>query len=288
MRRGRIRFGILVGLYLWGGGAFAQASEKVSVPPIPEYDKDKTGAVDTTMVVSGEEFAPEAIQYDLGQRYVALHDSANVVSRPIPEGLERFRSDPNYQYDRIETGGPSLWDLFWRWVDDALFRPVRENTSATFWSWFWLLAGIFVVAFVISKALSSDSAWFFRKKDEPVEIQSLELLDAEDIEAIDLDAMLEAALHEHRYRDAARFQYLRALQTLVEQGVIDWDKHKTNREYLAEVRSAGRPILNAPFADITRLFEWIWYGEFPVDEQRFALVRARFDTFSDALSGVGR
>lgn len=285
----RFRFWLLVGLVLGSGAVCAQASEKVSVSSVPEYEKEKLGVVDSTMTVSGEARAPEAIQYDSAERYGTIHDSTQAAARPIPEdGLDHFRYDPNYQYDRVETGGPSLMELFWRWLDDAVFRPVRENTSSTFWSWFWLMAGILVIAFVISKALSSDSGWFFRRKDEPVEIQSLDLLDAEDIVAIDLDAMLHAALQENRYRDAARFQYLRALQTLTEQGLIDWDKHKTNREYLTEVRRADRPKLNTSFADITRLFEWIWYGEFPVDEQRFALVRARFDAFTDALGGVGR
>jgi len=297
VRRRLLRIGTLVGLCLLGIAVRAQDGDKVSVPPIQETEKEKLGAVDSLGAAIEADFygvddtglplTYDALVYD--DTYAAHHDTSAVAARVIPgSALEDFRNNANYQYDRVETGGPTLWDLFWQWVDDALFRPLRENTTEQFWSWFWLLAGVAALAFVISKALRADSGWFFGKKDEEVEIMGLELLDTEDIESVNLDALLEAALHDRRYRDAARYQYLRALQTLTEQGFIDWDKHKTNREYLAEVRRAGRPNLNAPFADITRLFEWIWYGEFPVDEQRFALVRARFDLFSEALRGVRR
>ena len=297
MRRRRLRIGILAGLCLLGSAVRAHGGDKVSVPPIPETEKENLGAVDSLGAAveadiygvddTGQPLTYDPLVYD--DTYAAHHDTSAVAARAIPQAaLEDFRNNPNYQYDRVETGGPTLVELFWQWLDDVLFRPLRENTTEQFWSWFWLLAGIAALAFVISKALRAEFGWFFRKKDEEVEIAGLELLDTEDIESVDLDALLEAALRDRRYRDAARYQYLRALQTLTEQGLIDWDKHKTNREYLAEVRRADRPSLDAPFADITRLFEWIWYGEFPVDEQRFSLVRARFDLFSEALRGGSR
>ena len=298
MSKNLLRISVLAGLCLLGSEAFAQDGVKVSIPPVPEVEKEKLGIVDSLGVaveadVSAVDSAGEPVMYEdplvYDDTYAAHHDTSAVVTRTIPEdALDDFRNNPNYQYDRVETGGPTLWDLFWQWLDDALFRPLRENTTAQFWSWFWLLAGIAALAFVISKALRADSGWFFRKRDEEVVIEGLELLDTADIKSVDLDALLDAALHDRRYRDAARYQYLRALQALTEQGLIAWDKHKTNREYLAEVRLADRPGLNAPFADITRLFEWIWYGEFPVDENRFALVRERFELFSEALRGTRR
>ena len=298
MRRRLLRIGILIGLCLLGSEVNAQDGEKVSVPPIPELEKEKLGVVDSLGAavdadVTGVTGVGEAVTLDDAVAYydtfAARHDTSAVAARAVPEGaLEDFRNNPNYQYDRVEAGGPTLMELFWQWLDDVLFRPLRENTTEQFWSWFWMLAGIAALAFVITRALRADSGWFFRKRDEEVVIAGLELLDTEDIESVDLDALLEAALHGRRFRDAARYQYLRALQALTEQGLIDWDKHKTNRDYLAEVRRADRPNLNAPFADITRLFEWIWYGEFPVDEQRFSLVRARFDLFSEALREARR
>lgn len=270
----------------------------VSVPPIPEVEKDEVGIGDLQAAAvefgfHGVDNTAQAMVNDNPApnhgRYLALRDSGAVTARAIPvDALDGFRNNPNYQYDRVETGGPTLWELFWQWLDDVLFRPMRENTTDEFWKWFWIFAGIAALAFVISKALRADSAWFFRKKDSAVEAAGLLLLDTVDIESVDLDALLEAALRDRRYRDAARYQYLRALQALAEQGVIEWDKHKTNGDYLAEVRRADRPGLNGPFADITRLFEWIWYGEFPMDELRFARVRARFELFSEALRGARR
>jgi hypothetical protein len=37
--------------------------------------------------------------------------------------------------------------------------------------------------------------------------------------------------------------------------------------------------LSYGFADITRIYEYAWYGEFPVSEQEYNLVREHFNQF---------
>ncbi len=293
-----LKYGFVVALYLVGGEVLAQGGEVVSAPTAAQAEKPKSAAPDS--LEDSAESLPDIGENDVQTlegdatllndgAYAAYRDSSPVAARAIPtDALDDFRNNPNFQYDRVETDGPTLMELFWQWLVDVLFGPIRNNTTPQFWSWFWLIAGILAIAFVVSQALRADSGWFFRKKDNQVEPHGIVLLDTEDIESINLDALLDAALSDRRYRDATRYTYLLALQALTEQGLIDWDKHKTNREYVAEVERANQPALTRPFAEITRLFEWIWYGEFAMDEQRFGLARGRFDLFAEALRGVRR
>ena len=58
--------------------------------------------------------------------------------------------------------------------------------------------------------------------------------------------------------------------------LIDWQRDKTNHEYVLELR---RDVLRRPFAELTTLFEYVWYGDFTVDEGIYGRVKRTFDHF---------
>jgi hypothetical protein len=69
------------------------------------------------------------------------------------------------------------------------------------------------------------------------------------------------------YRNAVRFLYLSSLLVLDEQGLLRYDRSRTNREVLRSV--ASRPDLANPLRDVVDVFDRVWYGYEPVDEQTF-------------------
>ncbi|HYE95032.1 MAG TPA: DUF4129 domain-containing protein [Rubricoccaceae bacterium] len=211
----------------------------------------------------------------------APRDTAAAAPRPLPS-LDRYRDDPAFQYERVVVERESLLARFLRWVDRTFFRPIRENTSAGARELVYLFFALGVLAWVFVRLFRADGGGLFGRKSKEAPGGPV-LLDAEDIAAVDLDALLAEARREGRFRDAVRYQYLLGLQKLATRGIIDWRKDKTNREYLAEVRRAAG--LAEPFAEVTRLFEWVWYGEAAVDAPAFAAVEARFDRLAEALDG---
>jgi len=69
------------------------------------------------------------------------------------------------------------------------------------------------------------------------------------------------------YRNAVRFLYLSSLLVLDEQGLLRYDRSRTNREVLRSV--ASRPELANPLRDVVDVFDRVWYGYEPVDEQTY-------------------
>ncbi len=69
------------------------------------------------------------------------------------------------------------------------------------------------------------------------------------------------------YRTAIRYLYLSSLLTLDEQGLLRYDRSRTNREYLRSV--ASRPGLANPLRNVIDLFDRVWYGFEKVDEQTY-------------------
>ena len=75
---------------------------------------------------------------------------------------------------------------------------------------------------------------------------------------------------------ATRYMYLKSLQRLDLAGLIRYHPQATNHEY---TRQLSAHALSADFGLLTHIYEYIWYGEFSVNEEQFAMVQAHFDKF---------
>ena len=77
------------------------------------------------------------------------------------------------------------------------------------------------------------------------------------------------------YRNAIRYLYLSSLLVLDEQGLMRYDRSRTNREYLRSVSS--KPELAKPLQDVIDVFDRVWYGFEGVDEQTYQSYVERVD-----------
>jgi hypothetical protein len=84
---------------------------------------------------------------------------------------------------------------------------------------------------------------------------------------------LKDAIANRDYRLAIRYYYLRLLKDLDKQGIIKYEYQKTNAEYLAEIKEKD---LQQSVKRIIRLYNFIWYGNFPVNGEDFNTVRESF------------
>nr|WP_262905325.1 DUF4129 domain-containing protein [Hymenobacter nitidus] len=81
---------------------------------------------------------------------------------------------------------------------------------------------------------------------------------AEDIHSLDFNTLLAQAEAAGNYRLAVRLGYLAVLKQLTDHGLIRWQPEKTNHDYLRELTAGS---LRPAFQEITRQFEYVWYGE---------------------------
>ena len=86
----------------------------------------------------------------------------------------------------------------------------------------------------------------------------------EDISQINFDELIADAAERKDYKLAVRYLFLKSLKLLFEKGLIELRNNKTNHQYFSEIKN--NRISNA-FQIATSRFEWIWYGDFPVDEK---------------------
>ena len=191
-----------------------------------------------------------------------------------PPALDAYRADPDFQYDRPEAAGPSLWDRFWAWVRRTLWDPVANNTTVGFWQWTLTLLAVGVLGWVVTRLLRAEGSGVFGRSAPAA--AGAPLLDVEDIGTVDLGAALDRAVGAHDWRQAVRLRYLLALQALDAGGALVWRRDKTNREYAAEVAAAA-PDLARPFRQATHAFDAVWYGDRPVSDRLYERLAPTFD-----------
>ena len=102
------------------------------------------------------------------------------------------------------------------------------------------------------------------------------ILDEEQIEENDFDALLKLALSKEEYRSALRIMFLKSLQILNKKEVIIYQKNKTNYEYLSEI---NKQKLKPVFQKASDSFSWVWYANTSesIDKETFLILEPHFN-----------
>jgi hypothetical protein len=100
----------------------------------------------------------------------------------------------------------------------------------------------------------------------------------------DITQLIKEALKVGDYRLAVRFYYLYILQLMTEKELIVWQLQKTNDDYIEELIKAK---LQGPFKDLTYLYDYIWYGNFPIDQASFLTAEKKFLSLKKNIEAHG-
>ncbi|WP_082017118.1 DUF4129 domain-containing protein [Hymenobacter sp. DG25B] len=202
----------------------------------------------------------------------AIHlptDRTTPNQRPLPAArLRKLRQQREFRYVEpvpAETSTMSLfWRRFWQWLGELLSGPGYQSRGR------YVVYAAFGAAFlyVLLRLLRLDytSAFGRSSRSLPLSYEAA----PEDINNIDFATRLEEAEASGNYRLAVRLGYLLVLHTLAARHLINWQPDKTNHHYLQEL--AGTSWLPG-FGQLTRQFEYVWYGEETLTPLSYATVR---------------
>jgi len=230
--------------------------------------------------------APASGQQDsLEVRY----DDALLVSKQITdEDLLTYRDDPSYDYEVVKAQR-TWWDDFKDWLGNQLLRFFEwlfggENAVGYLAAFLRIIPYILlaILIFILIKFFLNVNANALRqsKKDGAYVTLSEEehLIKNEDIQEL-----IRKALTDKNYRLAIRYYYLYTLQVMTDKNLIDWQLQKTNDDYLKELK---RTELKEPFRTITRLYDYIWYGNFDMDEAKYIKAEHAFIQLQKTLTNA--
>ena len=205
-----------------------------------------------------------------------------------PEQIRKFDEDfkdryssrkYNYEGREVVNQTPSGSG---KYEDFKNGKPVQkeQNNSDGFsinlgpFAWLFYLALAIAVIYLVYILLNEGGAGLFSTKQNR-KLNDYEDITAENIENADINTLIKNAENNADFRLAIRYYYLLVLKTLSLKDYIKFEDDKTNAEYLNEIND--KPF-SKKFAYSSYLYNYIWYGEFPLNTDEYNKAKDNFIT----------
>lgn len=202
-------------------------------------------------------------------------DSSRVEVRSIPaKNISTYKSDKDFQYREHITEGMSVLDRFWRWFWNKVDTLMQREGVKTGMKVLMYVVAALILIYAILRFMGMEKVMLWISGNKAVN-PAFDIRE-DNIYGIDFTQALEEAVAQGRFREATRLHYLKTLRKLSDLGLIHWTTHKTNIDFARDL--AGTNLSNG-FFGITRIYEYAWYGEIPVSEREYLLVKEHFNQF---------
>jgi hypothetical protein len=211
-------------------------------------------------------------------------DSSDFQLRKFdPEKIKAFKSDKAYDYgiSNVENNQESS-NLFWDLLQKLLNISTKSEMNA-FWEVVSILLVIAFVGFIVIRIANAEKSWFW-KSSEKNRKSFTHLEDFEHVDDADFLKLIESAIKNKDYKVAVRYFYLQMLKDLNTRKLITWKADKTNSDYIAEISSTK---LKDKFSKTALIYEYIWYGDFLIQEDIFESARESFMAFKESINQAG-
>ncbi|MBR9846024.1 MAG: DUF4129 domain-containing protein [Algicola sp.] len=222
---------------------------------------------------------------------VVIYDDSNLDVKDISENdLETYKADDDFNYEETEPEDNFIvraYNTFIEWLSNI----IREIVEAVFGVgeaqgllyFIFNVVPYLILAFLIFLLLRFflrvNSRTLITGQKETANFQFTE--DEQIIKNEDINALIDNAIAQKNYRLAIRYYYLLSLKYLSEQQVIIWQQEKTNEDYITEIKSDS---IKNNFKNITRIYDYVWYGEFNIDQLRFESLKIPFESLNKSIN----
>ena len=207
-----------------------------------------------------------------------LIDSSSVKAKTFPKDFKEKYTDSDFQYEK-KIKEKNSWDRFLDWLAywlSKIFSFSSEGSSVSFVEILLKVLAVGVILFVIylivKAVMNGEGRWVFGKSSDKRVINYDEI--EKNLHLVDFEKLIKEATKSGENRLLIRYYYLWLLKKLAEKEIIDWDVEKTNSDYIYEIKSEK---LRGEFTYLSYLYNYIWYGEFKLEEEMLAKAVKSFE-----------
>jgi len=210
-------------------------------------------------------------------------DNSSIEPRTFDDFKEKYNSD-EFIYERnVENSG--WWTRFKQWLNDVfmdLFNLGDAGQASKATDFALKIGGIIifllVIYFIFRAVMNDEGTWIFGKSSDKNIIPVTDI--ENNIHTTDFKQLIADAEQQNNYRLAIRYYYLWLLKSLTNAQLIDYDVEKTNSDYYNEITSK---TIKDEFSYTAYLYNYIWYGEFDVNQEQFAKAKQAFVKFLNSI-----
>lgn len=220
------------------------------------------------------------------------NDSVSTPAKPVVESrpvdtripdkdkIEEFKKDSRFDYVRNKPQGAQIswWDRLLYDISEFINNLLGSVAESGALSFVVITICIIAVCLLLLKLMGVDYRTVLGKKK--IDTPEIDIY-IENVHDMNFDALISNALKNRDYRLAIRFLYLKNLKLLSDKEIITWNANKTNYSYQYEIKNND---LRSKFLETTLIFDYVWYGEFPVEETGFSQISLRLNDFSNMIA----
>lgn len=202
------------------------------------------------------------------------------------ETIEAYKNDNDFDYSQnVEETGLVL--KIWNWLKRKMLQLSEwifgVKKAAGYLAVFlrvlpYIVVGV-VILLLIKFFLKLNVKSITEGKTEKAQVILTE--DEVLIKEGNIEDFIAKAISQNNYRLAVRYYYLLVLQHLQKKDLIEWEPQKTNYDYLKDLQKGN---YFKSFGELTRLYDFVWYGNFEINEIEFANVEEKFKKVTIKLS----
>lgn len=254
-------------------GSLSRAQD-IPPPPAPAPD-----SVRPAVVAPAEETEDE-------EEDIAIEEATVEPSlRSVPDStIRRFKADHDFQY----ANDPEYWaeqvKKKKKKPEEPKFDREERDRSMFDFSGFSGLAQIFMLVlvlallgFLVFKLMGNRWPW---EKNAVLKGEE-EMQNEEELNVDELQLKIREAIANKKFRMAIRYSYLFTLRRMDEKGWIRLDAKSTNYDYVKQMKERDP---HGTFAYLTNIYDYVWYGEFELNEEQFNLVYKDFQNYLNTHS----
>lgn len=214
------------------------------------------------------------------EQQVIIYDTSSVPERKFSAtALRQFKSDPVFQYNKVNEPSSSLWETFWTWFWGKVNSVMGTRAGQTAFKAVIIILAVGILVFFVLKLTGMSNSGLFGRNN--IEDKLGYTVMEDNIHSINFETAIERAVLDNNLRFAVRLLYLHTLKNLADTGSINWQLNKTNVAYIGELN--GKEYQQS-FSKLTQQFENNWYGDLPIETNEFNIVRDQFNQFNKNLS----
>ncbi len=209
-------------------------------------------------------FFISASLFSVEKKNAIAYDTSKIstIKKASPQKEKEIFADKDFIYHKEAKASKGWWEAFLEWLSHLFGKSVEKHPEVSYNIVKYILVALFIIGIIFVLWKSK-----FRSllKGNAKIIAATSFIDLpENIEGINIDALIEEAMRVGNYRLAVRWCFLKSLQWLSSQNKIIWQPAKTNIDYQHELKDKN---LKEEFVSLSRVFEYAWYGEINLTEK---------------------
>lgn len=199
---------------------------------------------------------------------------------PYPEIIKRYEHDDFVYSENIKDKVGVLQRILQRisqWLGDIMpDNPYKFNEE---FGYVFAFLALIALAFVLYKVLYNKNQYFIKHEQEKDPLDSLAYVERNLMNS-DLSPYIKGAIEGRNYALGIRYLQLLNIQKLAQAGHIKWKHSKTNADFANEIQDNA---LRAGFEECTRIFDYIWFGQFELNESDFSQYEQLFNQYQHQI-----